>query len=75
VQFGKLLDEHDAVIVSLAENNFTYTAAFKNLLDWLSREKNLPNYYAQTFRGKQFFLLKASPAPDYGTPSTVKHAA
>lgn len=35
--FSKLIGESDGVIVSLAEHNGTYTAAFKNILDWSSR--------------------------------------
>ncbi len=35
--FCQLLLETDGIILSLAENNGSYTVAFKNLLDWISR--------------------------------------
>lgn len=35
-KFKKLISECDALLISFAEHNGTYTAAFKNLLDWTS---------------------------------------
>ena len=35
-KFSSLLDNYDGFIVSLAEHNGVYTAAFKNLFDWMS---------------------------------------
>ena len=37
VKFKRLIEEHDAVVVSFAEHNGTYSAAYKNILDWASR--------------------------------------
>ena len=37
LKFLELVRAHDAVVVSLAEHNGSYTAAFKNLYDWASR--------------------------------------
>ena len=37
IDFRKLIDTHDGIIMSLAENNFGPTAAWKSMLDWLSR--------------------------------------
>ncbi len=34
--FKKQIVEADAIIISLAEHNGTYTVAFKNILDWVS---------------------------------------
>ena len=36
-KFKKAIAEADALIVSFAEHNGSYTAAFKNILDWVSR--------------------------------------
>lgn len=49
------LEEADLLIISMAEHNGSYTAAFKNLFDWTSRLK------AQLFEGKKMILLSTSP--------------
>ena len=36
-RFSQLITDHQAIVVSVAEHNGTYTAAFKNILDWASR--------------------------------------
>lgn len=45
----------DALIVSLAEHNGTYTAAWKNLFDWCSRIEQ------KVFQNKAVLLLSTSP--------------
>ena len=37
IRFFALLQEADGIIISLAEHNGSYSAAFKNLFDWISR--------------------------------------
>jgi NAD(P)H-dependent FMN reductase len=49
------LDSADLLVISMAEHNGSYTAAFKNLFDWTSRLK------AKMFEGKKILLLSASP--------------
>lgn len=54
-KFKQLIDEADAIVLSLAEYNGLPTAAFKNLWDWTSRiEKNF-------WANKPIFLAAASP--------------
>ena len=54
-RFLDLIRAHDALVVSLAEHNGSYSAAFKNLHDWTTRiEKNL-------WSGKPMLLLSTSP--------------
>ncbi|MFV0248848.1 MAG: NADPH-dependent FMN reductase [Tenacibaculum sp.] len=53
--FDKVLQKNDAFIVSLAEHNGSYTAAFKNLLDWISRKNT------KLFRNKPVLLMATSP--------------
>lgn len=53
--FNNELDKYDGFIVSLAEHNGAYTAAFKNLFDWVSR-KNI-----EVFRNKPVLLMATSP--------------
>ena len=53
--FKKLIKSSDGIIISFAEHNASYTAAFKNLFDWTSViEKSIWN-------GKPMFLLATSP--------------
>ena len=35
--FKSLIESHDGIVISLAEHNGSYAAAFKNLYDWTSR--------------------------------------
>lgn len=55
VRFYGLIKSHDAVVVSLAEHNGSYTAAFKNLYDWTSRHE------VEVWAGKPMILLSTSP--------------
>lgn len=37
VQFAQMIDSADAIVLSVAEYNGSFTTAFKNLYDWMSR--------------------------------------
>ena len=66
-KFSDLLDNYDGFILSLAEHNGSYAAAFKNIFDWSSRiEKNV-------FRAKPLLLMATSPGGRGG--ATVLQAA
>ncbi len=54
--FAKYIDETDLIVMSLSENNGNYSAAFKNIYDWVSR---IPN--RKIFNGKKVLLLSTSP--------------
>lgn len=54
-KFNSALDTYDGFIVSLAEHNGSYTAAFKNLFDWVSRKNK------EVFRRKPVLLMATSP--------------
>lgn len=54
-RFTSLLDNYDGFILSLAEHNGSYAAAFKNIYDWSSRIE------ATVFRDKPLLLLATSP--------------
>ena len=49
--------ESDALIISFAEHNGTYTAAYKNLFDWCSRINK------KVYQQKNIVLLATSPGP------------
>ncbi|OJJ20344.1 NADPH-dependent FMN reductase [marine bacterium AO1-C] len=53
--FKTQIEESDAIVLSLAEHNGTYTAAFKNVLDWASRLEG------KLWANKPMFLMATSP--------------
>ncbi|MES2410365.1 MAG: NAD(P)H-dependent oxidoreductase [Bacteroidota bacterium] len=53
--FYKKIGDADFILISFAENNGNYSAAFKNILDWASRIDS------KTFQGKPMLLLATSP--------------
>jgi len=66
-QFLRKIDSADAVMVSFAEHNGSYTAAYKNLFDWCSRVR--PKVYLN----KPMVLMATSPGA--GGAATVLEAA
>ena len=66
-QFFDKIGAADAVIISYAEHNGSYTAAYKNIFDWASRIN------AKVFQGKPMLIMSASPGP--GGASNVLKAA
>ena len=65
--FFDKLGSADVIVMSFAEHNGTYTAAFKNLFDWSSRIDQ------KVYQGKSVILLATSPGP--GGASSVLAAA
>lgn len=65
--FVQLIESADGLIVSLAEHNGSYSAAFKNVLDWTSRHKQ------KLWSEKAMLLLSTSPGARGG--ATVLAAA
>ncbi len=55
--FLSKIEAADALIISFAEHNGSYTAAYKNLYDWVSRIKQ------KVYDGKKVLLLATSPGP------------
>ncbi len=51
----KLIQNTDGIVISLAEHNGAYTAAFKNVFDWISRIE------AKVFETTPVLLLSTSP--------------
>nr|WP_299174418.1 NAD(P)H-dependent oxidoreductase [uncultured Allomuricauda sp.] len=60
-RLSELFDKADGFIIALAEHNGTYTAAFKNTLDWLSRVN------IKIWRDKPMLLIATSPGARGGT--------
>ena len=65
--FFKKIGDADAIIISYAEHNGSYTAAFKNLFDWTSRID------MKVYQNKPMLMLASSPGP--GGASSVLAAA
>ena len=55
VQLSKEMTNYDGYVVSLAEHNGSYSAAFKSILDWLSRVNR------EIFNNKPVLLMATSP--------------
>ena len=54
-QFYQKIGAADAIVISYAEHNGSYTAAYKNLFDWTSRINS------KVFQGRPMLLLSTSP--------------
>lgn len=59
--------ESDAIVISFAEHNGSYTVAYKNIFDWASR------ITMKVFQGKQMVMLATSPGPG-GARNVLKGA-
>ena len=58
--FKEIINESDGILISFAEHNGSYSAAFKNIFDWMSRlEKPI-------WSNKPMFLMASSPGPRGG---------
>ncbi|WNC67691.1 NADPH-dependent FMN reductase [Thalassotalea nanhaiensis] len=55
--FFDKLGSGDAIMISFAEHNGSYTAAYKNIFDWASRIDQ------KVFQNKPMILLSTSPGP------------
>ena len=60
-KFKSLLKEHDGIMISFAEHNGAYSAAFKNIFDWISRMEG------KTWEQKPILLLATSPGKRGGS--------
>jgi len=54
-KFRALIEESDGIVISFAEHNGTYSAAFKNIFDWVSRTEG------KTWGDKPMLVLATSP--------------
>jgi chromate reductase len=59
--FYNKIGESDCIVISFAEHNGAYSAAFKNIFDWMSRING------KTFQEKQMLLLATSPGARGGS--------
>ena len=64
--FDKITNS-DAIVISFAEHNGSYTVAYKNIFDWTSRIN------MKVFQGKPMVMLATSPGPG-GAGSVLKSA-
>jgi NAD(P)H-dependent FMN reductase len=66
-KFFQKIGEADALVVSFAEHNGTYTAAYKNLFDWTSRIDG------KVYQNKPMLIMSSSPGPS-GAASVLREA-
>ncbi|MGF1907140.1 NADPH-dependent FMN reductase [Aliivibrio salmonicida] len=66
-RFFQKLGDADVIVISYAEHNGSYSAAFKNVFDWTSRID------MKVYQGKPVIMLATSPGP--GGASSVLAAA
>lgn len=60
IDFFEKLGSADLILISMAEHNGAYSAAFKNIFDWTSRHNN------KLFQQKPMLLMATSPGPRGG---------
>ena len=65
----QLIQEHDAFIIAVSENNHSVSAVFKNAMDWISRVG--ASY--DVFKNKPVLLLGTSPGQG-GAAFAIRHA-
>lgn len=66
-RFKQLIKEADGILISFAEHNGSFTAAFKNIFDWTSRvERGM-------WEERPMFLLATSPGKR-GARAVLEHA-
>lgn len=66
VEFFNKIKNSDALVISFAEHNGSYTAAYKNLFDWASRIN------PKVFQNKTMFCLSTSPGGRGGASVIAK---
>ena len=59
--FASKIDNSDLIVMSLAEHNGTYSVAFKNVFDWVSRIPGRPHW-----GDKDILVMSTSPGPRGG---------
>ena len=66
-EFKKLIEHANGIVISFAEHNGSYSAAFKNLVDWTSRLEG------KLWMDTPMFLMATSPGGRGGS-SVLQHA-
>jgi len=66
-QFKALIENSDGILISFAEHNSAYSAAYKNIYDWVSRIES------DVWGNRPMFLMATSPG-GYGGKSVLAMA-
>ncbi len=61
IKLNTLIEDADGIVISMAEHNGSYTAAFKNAIDWLSRINQ------KVWKDKPMLLMATSPGARGGS--------
>jgi chromate reductase, NAD(P)H dehydrogenase (quinone) len=65
--FKAIIDQADGIVLSLAEHNGSFSAAYKNIYDWVSRINK------QVYQNKPMLLMATSPG-GRGGKTVLNHA-
>lgn len=60
IKLNESFKKYDGFIISLAEHNGSYTAAFKNIFDWITRVDKV------VYKNKPMLLMATAPGPRGG---------
>lgn len=71
LKLKKLMLEHDGFLISCPEYNSSMPAAFKNVIDWASRQASPDEIYLCCYADKAVALMSASPGALGGIRSLV----
>jgi chromate reductase len=71
LKLKKLFLEHEGFLISCPEYNSSMPAAFKNIIDWISRPASPQEVYLSPFIDKVVVLMSASPGQLGGLRSLV----
>ncbi|MBA3958398.1 MAG: NAD(P)H-dependent oxidoreductase [Parachlamydiaceae bacterium] len=61
LKLKKLMWEHDGFLIASPEYNSSISGAFKNMIDWTSRQASKEEVYLSCFIDKLVLLMSASP--------------
>jgi NAD(P)H-dependent FMN reductase len=71
IKLKKLFLDHDGFLISCPEYNSSMPAAFKNLIDWVSRPASPDEVYLSPFIDKVVVIMSASPGAFGGYRSLI----
>jgi NAD(P)H-dependent FMN reductase len=63
LKLKKLMEAADGLIIASPEYNSSLSAALKNFIDWVSRQKDKEDKFLSAFNHKTALILSASPGP------------
>jgi NAD(P)H-dependent FMN reductase len=66
IDFARLVNEHDGLVITSPEYNASLSPLLKNALDWLSRVENIDGQAVTPIKGKPVAIAACSPGSNGG---------